>query len=403
MWLELNGYLHKEKGILRNVFPISFSFFFLSLAWAMVLPIFAIRINEITNSVFITGIVFALWGIVRFLLDFPVGILYDEVSAKKLMVASSALYIFIAIGYSMVDTVFELVTLRVFHAFLGSFLWVGAWTIVRKFAKKKHVDENIGFFSGVYGLPILVGPILGSFLIKTFSWQWVFYAASISMFFMFLIILFKVPDKKITATKNPAALIKSELKAFKNLGKIAFTITTTLILLFVISSMFGSFLPILLEDKFDITQIGFILSASVLPTILLSVPAGKFADIYGEKNIVIIGMIIASLGFFMFSQSTDFLEVLTAVFVLNIGYAMVSPVINSVIVEWTTNKNLGGFTGLTEVFKDIGQVIGPILGGFILNRFDVTVMIYVSILLSMIIIVTFLKMYNVNALKQANK
>ena len=400
MWFELSKYFRHEKDILNSIFPLVSAFFFFSLAWAIVGPIFAIQINEITQSVFLTGVFFSLWGVTRFIFDFPIGILSDEIDTKKILSLASFIYIFIALSYSVVDNVAQLMVLRVIHGFFGSLLWISTWTLLRELPSKKHMEENIGFFSAARSVPILVGPLIGVVIINNFSWEWAFYANAMSAFIMFLIILFKVPNRKSVNKESPVKLIKLELREFRNLGKTARMIFGTLVLSFLVMSMFGSFLPILLNENFSITEIGIILAAIPIPYIILSLPVGKYGDTKGRKGLMILGAIISILGFFMFTQAITFLGVLTAIFIINAGYAIVGPTLDSVVSDCIIDGHAGGFSGITEVFKDIGQIIGPLFGGFMIQRAGSNSMVYSSIIFSLLIILIVVREYSTEFLKE---
>lgn len=401
MWYELSNYLRHEKKILGNILPLVVAFFFFSLGWSIVGPIFAIQINEITQDIFLTGIFFSLWGITRFVFDFPVGILSDKIDTKRLLVIASFIYIFIALSYTIVDNVAGLFILRIAHGLFGSLLWVGTWTMLRYLPDKSHIEENIGFFAGVRSIPIVAGPILGTFIISLYSWQWAFYISSFCMLLMFIIVKFKLPHRKIKKNdSSPMALIKHELGAFKRLGKTARMLMSTLIVLFLINSMFGNFLPILLNETFSITEIGIILAAVPLPYIVLSIPVGKYADKKGRKGVIMLGSLIGTFGFLMFAQSAEFIGYVTSILIINIGYAIISPTINSVVSDAVIDGQAGGFSGITEVFKDAGQIIGPLVGGILIERWNFNAMVYTSAIFSLLIFFIVLSQYSDDFIKE---
>ncbi len=372
MWFELNsfvkksGFFRKEEKILRKTLSISISFFFFSLAWAILSPVFSIRVNEITGSVLISGWFFTTWGIIRLISDVPVGVFNNKIKPLKFLRISSFFYPLIVISYVLVKNITFLFILRIIHSFLGSLLWVSTWTLIRSLPSKKHVEENVGFFITLRNLPSVFGPAIAVLLLTIAEVETLFFISAGLLEIMFLILLkSKIKTQKIKEQSKPK--IMKEVKTFFKTKK-SYTISLIFIIIFLVSSGFGSFLPIILqEENFSIKDISILYSLSTIPALFLTMPASKFGDEKGKKPLVLISAFITVIGFLIFSQDSNFWIVLSSLTLINVGTLITSSTINSLVADLTIDGKSGSFSGIIEFFKDFGQIIGPIFAGYLLK------------------------------------
>jgi len=389
MWFELNSFFRKEGKILEKTLSISISFFFFSLAWNLLSPVFSIRINEITGSVFISGLFFTTWGIVRLITDVPVGVFSDRIKPVKLLRFACFFYPFIVISYALIHNVTALFILRVIHSLFGSLLWVSAWSLIRSLPQKKYVEENVGFFVILRSLPVVFGPMIAVLLLSITRIKILYFISAGLLEIMFLILFFKKDIKLKEREKRKEKKILNEIKNLFKTKKV-YSLPILFISTFIISSGFGSFLPIILQEEgFSIENIGFLLSLSTIPSLIITMPASKIGDVKGRKPIIILGSIITSLGFLVFSQDSNFWIILSSLTLINIGDIITVSTINALVADLTIDGKSGSFAGITEFFKDVGQIIGPAFAGFMLkisNYHSLSYIYMVVIIISLSII-----------------
>jgi len=76
----VNGFTHflQERLIhFKKMVPLSFTFFIYLFGWGLVTPIFNIRINDVTGSLFLSGIVFSIFSFVKIFLDPSIGLFFN--------------------------------------------------------------------------------------------------------------------------------------------------------------------------------------------------------------------------------------------------------------------------------------------------------------------------------------
>lgn len=150
---------------------------------------------------------------------------------------------------------------------------------------------------------------------------------------------------------------------------IALSCTTIGALMSVLSgSILIIALPVIMKDLHaDMTVIiwtlmGYLLSLTVL------VPAiGRIADMYGRKNLYVSGFALFTLSSLLCGLSATGLQLLIFRLVQSVGGALMVANSTAIVTDAFPKKELGRALGINSMVISIASVIGPILGGFLVN------------------------------------
>lgn len=361
--------LHENYQKIKGIIPFSLAFFVFFLGWGFVSPIYSIKIKEWAGSYAMFGLVVSLWGVVRFIVDTPVGVACDKHNRKKILELSLLAYVLISLAYTLVRDLVTVFSLRIVHSLAGSLLWVSTWSMIREITPEGVEETNIGFYSTFTSIASLLGPIIGGFVITLYSWQASFYLLSASCFVAFLIIRSSKIKELETRDGRMIELFKKSIKDFLGFGKKSMTLVALTVVFFSTLSFIGSFAPVFLEEKgLHVLEIGFIIGVAInLSYILFPLPVGVLADKYGRGNAVLAGLVLSTLGFLAFTASHGFASLFLSTFIIYSGFSFISPTIDAVVDDMLIPGQAGGFAGITETFKDLGRVMGPLLGGLLVS------------------------------------
>ena len=134
------------------------------------------------------------------------------------------------------------------------------------------------------------------------------------------------------------------------------------------SSIVNIALPTLekqLSTSFALVQ--WVVLAYLLTATTLMLSVGRLADILGKKNIYLYGFIVFTLGSLLCGLSTS-IGMLIAFRVLQaLGAVMVVALGTAILTEAFPSSELGRVMGISGTIVSIGIVIGPTLGGLILQ------------------------------------
>ena len=135
---------------------------------------------------------------------------------------------------------------------------------------------------------------------------------------------------------------------------------------------------------FDVFLLQGIYSVAI---VLLEIPSGYLADIWGRKNTIIIGSILGALGFVVYSQTSGFWWFLIAEMILGIGQSFISgsdsALLYDTLLEQKREKEYMKLEGRVLSIGNFAETIAAILGGVLAEislRTPFTVQIFIAML-----------------------
>lgn len=136
----------------------------------------------------------------------------------------------------------------------------------------------------------------------------------------------------------------------------------------------------------NLTTIQWVLSGYVLAWGAMVIPAGRLADLYGNRRMFLIGNVLFLLGSISSGIATTAWFLIASRVLQGIGGAIFLPSVYTLIFTAYPNEERGKAMGvLTSAFA-VGMAIGPTLGGVILHLLDWRYIFFVNVPLGVIVI-----------------
>lgn len=163
-------------------------------------------------------------------------------------------------------------------------------------------------------------------------------------------------------------------------------ITILMVNMFIAIASFGIIVPILPAYLVSINQggtaAGLMIAIFAGAQLLFSPLGGKWADVYGPRKVIILGLSLLTVSMLMF-YATDSIWLLYASRIVGgIGDAFLVPGIFTYVAGITTSAQRAKATGLVTASMSLGLVIGPGIGGFLAD-FDLKLPFLVSAIVTL--------------------
>ena len=310
----------------------------------------------------------------------------------------------------------------------GALLVPGSLAIIGAYFKDEERGKAIGTWSGFSALTTALGPVLGGWLVENVSWRWVFFFNIPLCILVVFILYWRVPESRdeestggldwlgaLLATIGLGGitygLIEAGFYGFDDLwvmiglvgGTIALvafvyveaastspmvplhlfhsrTFTGANILTFTLYAGLGGllfFMPFnfIQVQGYSATATGAAFLPFVLIIFLLSRWAGGLADRYGFRRPLIIGMILAAIGFVLFavpgvggSYWTTFFP---GIAVLGVSMAISAPPLAAAALGAVEKRYSGTASGINNAVSRVAGLLAiAILGLFVLGSFN---------------------------------
>src|SRR5512146_148644 len=120
------------------------------------------------------------------------GKLADLYGRKPVLLAGIGVFLVGSMASGLARSIGALIAFRALQGLGAGAMQPTTLTIVGDIYELEERARMQGLFSSVWGVSGLVGPLLGGFIVKSFSWRWVFYLnlpfglASAALLFFFL-------------------------------------------------------------------------------------------------------------------------------------------------------------------------------------------------------------------------
>lgn len=113
----------------------------------------------------------------------------------------------------------------------------------------------------------------------------------------------------------------------------------------------------LLAQTFGLTlaQVGLIRSAHRTALAVFQIPAGLFAERFGERNLLAVGTVVSALAFLALGSASSFWMILVALFFVGLGSAVQHPLASTIISHAYPDAGRRAALGTYNFFGDVGK------------------------------------------------
>lgn len=130
-------------------------------------------------------------------------------------------------------------------------------------------------------------------------------------------------------------------------------------------------IPFIGEDfQAPATSLTWVISAMMLANISLSVPFGRFADIWGRRRVFTIGVILFGIATLLCAFATSFATLIVLRIFQGVGGAMFIATNMAILMEVFPAQQRGRVLGYSAMCTYIGLSLGPVVGGLLIHYFS---------------------------------
>jgi MFS family permease len=114
------------------------------------------------------------------------------------------------------------------------------------------------------------------------------------------------------------------------------------------------------------STVGFVMAASTVTGILLKLPAGAWSDILGRRPLLILGTIVFATMPFTYLVAASLGVLMALRFIHGSATAIFGPVASASVSDLASTDRRGTWLSTYATVQGIGQVLGPVIGGYLI-------------------------------------
>ena len=327
----------------------------------MVVPGF---IDKLGGKEWEIGVIIATFGLAGVIFRPMAGKWILKSGPKRVIMFGILIFVGTTVLYIPLPSEWWIVPVRMAQGVGLAIAPVATSTVVANLAPESRRGEGMSYMGNSISIAQLYAPPIGFFIADSFSFSLAFIVASAVALVSFFVCL-TMSDSRTRMPITPQN--ENEMSDAPFISRAA--IFPTLIFLTYAFTMapVSTFLPMLSDVRELGVNPGFyftILSGMTMLTTLLS---GRIADKFGRSAVIIPGLTLVSVAMFMLSGSFTSGMFFGAAFFHGVGYGLIYPGINSLVIDRVPANERGSAIGTLQQAWDIGAsggnfIVGPIIG-----------------------------------------
>ena len=341
------------------------------LGFSMVLPLIPFLGLSLGLTPVEIGLIVSVFSICQLFASPITGKLSDRFGRKPLFLISqiSTFSGFLLLGFATTLTL--LLLSRLIDGLLGSNMTVSQ-AYISDITEPKHRTRVYGYSSGVFGAGLIFGPVIGGVL-STINYSVpMFFAASITIISIILVLL--LPE---TITSKPAkfSLKFNDILPVKDASCFVKTphVRRSLLMFFIYNVGFHLFITnfsLLAESQFhvDAEQVGFYMAwIGILRVIIQIFLIARILRTMDENSMLRTGIVALVISMLGIAFSPDYLFVFVPLIFLVYGTGVSRPILTSKLANSVTIKETATVLGVNNSLISVAQILTPIAGGFMIQ------------------------------------
>ncbi len=314
------------------------------------------------------------------------GIALDILNKKNMCIFSTVMICVSFFGYAFAQNIPVMIFFRVLHGMSFGISSTASMALVSEYIPKERLGEGLGYFGLGQIISRICGPYIGIVIKDRFGYQNLFIIISLltilAVLLLFMVRVVKTVDHII---RKIGTAIRFENLIVKDC--IVYALVAGLFSL--VNGVTGSFLVLLGEER-GVANIALFFSVNAIVLFVLRFMVGRFIDKTSLTPIVIMSLIITGVSMFMIGISTGIIMILVAAVMVAIGQGTGQLSLQSACIKKVDAAKIGVATSTYYIGADIGQGLGPMIGGKISELFNYKVMFFLTALLMLGGIIVFI-------------
>lgn len=291
----------------------------------------------------------------------------DSFDRKRVLMASFFIFFIIFTGYIGAATVLVFALVRTLHGLPFGAVTVANNTVAIDVLASSRRNEGVGYYGLSNNLAMAISPSVGIFVYNaTGNFRWLFWIALATAFLGFLFVSTIHTKKRVIEKKERSKISFDRFFLTKS-----WLLAINMILLGICWGIMINYVAIYGKEELGIKQ------GTGIFFMLLSV--GLFVSrLYGGKQLrkgriihnCLVGLVITCLGYGLFAAvSTEWAFYLSA-FLIGVGNGQMYPAFLNMFVNIATPDRRGTATSSIMTSWDVGQGLGMLFGGLLLEYFS---------------------------------
>lgn len=295
------------------------------------------------------------------------GYIVDRLGRRRVMLVALVLTAAIGALYLPAGSLTLLILVRIVHGFAYAFVSTAVMAIAQSAIPASRRAEGTGYFALGSTLATAVGPAGALFIVGSFDYDVLFWAAlGGSVISLVLGLFLRDPaEHKATATKPKPQ--KARFAARDIMHPAVIPIGIFMLLIGLCYAGIITYLNAYAEDRDVISGAGFFFVAYAVAMLVMRFVLGKVQDRRGDNTVVYFGLFFFVIALALLSVASADWQVIVAGALTGLGYGSLMPAAQAIAVSAVPAHQLGTGISTLLLLADVGIGLGPVALGMLVT------------------------------------
>ncbi|MBD8498095.1 MFS transporter [Paenibacillus arenosi] len=363
------------------------------------LPVVGPYALHLGASSFGAGLAIGMYSLTNMLGNIAAGRWIDRYGGKRVLLIGFILTSAILLLYSQVNNDTQLIAVRFLHGLAGGLLVPSVFTLISRHVPDERQGKSMALSGAAVGLAAIIGPATGGIMKAKLGFEAPFLTVAALLVLGVLLTIFipRTESEQSSKGENNDGNAGSQLQveqpesSFRTLFAVR-PVVQSYIAAFALMFGMGS-LTYALPIKTDVLEFGGQASGMMMSTfgmvaiMVFMLPTNRLFDRVVPLKLIMLGggIVIGSLLALSFTTNETMMYVTMAVY--GIGYALLFPSMNTLLIRHVSQKDKGKAFGMFYAFFSLGVVGGTSGIGYLTNSYDTGLRIAGAVLAGLLILI----------------
>jgi MFS family permease len=360
----------------------------------LVAPLIAIVLAGYGADSFMVGLVGTTMFAAFTLASFPVGTMTDRTGPKPVLALGLIVYGLSILFFAFIKDIWMFFAARALEGVGAAAISVATETMINQLSAPGERARRMSYYALSVGVGWAAGPLAGALLFKLRP-ETPFYACfALSVFAGLLAAAF------IPRTAAPSHHLEAASQGLTL--KMIVPISAGALYGYLMSSLVTLFPLYLKALGIEETEMGGIITAVIVGTIMSQVPIGRAADRFGKRRTLLVCALMLTALFALMPLHSDWRAFIGMGAVIGALAGSFYPIGLAMIGGLVKKEKLGAATSLFSLAFGIGSLVGPTLSGLAMNHLSNGWLFYLPSLLTGVFCMTLAILYKGTSPRRIN-
>jgi DHA1 family multidrug resistance protein-like MFS transporter len=348
------------------------------MAWAVVVPVLPAYAEDFGAGATELGLIVAMFGIGRLVVNVPAGLLSQRVDPRKLLVAAVVGVVALQVATGFAPNITVLLGCRFVLGLAGGTAITCGMILVSELTTTENRGRAMSMLQGIQLIGGSFGPALGGVAATFWGNRAPFLVCGLMAL---LVVVFGSrtllraplprPEVPTRRSRRAAAEPSPVRKLLRDRSFLAVCVVAFSVFLHRFGGM-QSLIPIIAYSVvgLSVAQFGVLLGAVTLSNLLTVSLAGSLSDRFGRKRVIVPGLLVIGAALPMYAVTSDPIWFVAVTVVTGLASGISGPAPAAYVADVSPEGGRGPAVGIYRTAGDLAAVVGPVALGWLVDLGD---------------------------------